>query len=109
MSRIKKYIIPIFAVILFDIISMAAIMIQVYIKQGFIPPFSEVAFSTPIIYFWILWSALIFYCVNGIAGEYNTLVENAKSSYPLVSHKEIVKTAKEELIYTYSKKLLLVL
>lgn len=102
----KRYIIPAISAFVFDIVSIIAIVFRVYQTEGIFPSLSEVLFSSPICYFWILWTALIFFCVNGIANEYRGLRINAEKTYPLISKEYIHKQTLIEFVYSYSKKLL---
>ena len=102
----KRYMIPAISAVVFDIVSIIAIVIRVYHTEGQIPPLSEVIFSSPICYFWLLWTALIFFCVNGIVNEYRIKRIDAENTYPLLSKEYIHKQTLIEFVYSYSKKLL---
>lgn len=105
----SKYRIPILSVVIFDIIAIGAIMFQVYKTDGFMPPLNEILFSQPICYFWILWSALVFFCINGIQKEYNAMLIDASSRFSMKQEQQIKSIVKVDLLYSYSKKLLLLL
>jgi hypothetical protein len=108
MKLLKRSLIPILAVICFDMIAIGAIMYQVYLTDGIIPTLNETILSRPICYFWILWSLLIFFCVNGIQKEYYALVIRALQDFPLLPENKIRSIARSELLYLYSKKLMVV-
>lgn len=103
---IKRYIAPTVSAVVFDIAGIIAIVIRVYQTEGQIPPLSEVLFSSPICYFWLLWTALIFFCVNGIVNEYRGSRMNAEKTYPLLSKEYIRRQTLLDFVYSYSKKLL---
>lgn len=102
----KRYLIPAVSIVIFDAVSIVAFVVRVYQTEGKIPSFSEVLFSSPICYFWILWTALIFFCTNGVVNEYRGLRINAENAYPTLSKEYIRKQTRIEFVYSYSKKLL---
>ena len=109
MMKLSKRMIlkPAVAALLFDIMALAAIMIKIYVTDSVLPSVQEVLFSSPLCYFWILWTALVFYCSYGVMKEYMILKYYMHSDYPAFEENEIVKYARWEFIYLYSKKLLL--
>lgn len=104
----KKYGIPIISVISFDVISALAIAVKVYTSEGYFPSVSEVFFSSPICYFWLLWSALIFYASWGIYKEYEGVRFSLTQSFPDVPQSVIDQVSKYKFLCSYSKKTLLV-
>lgn len=102
----NRYLIPAVSTVIFDAVSFVAFVVRVYQTEGKIPSLSEVLFSSPICYFWLLWTALIFFCVNGIVNEYRGFRINAENAYPTLSKKYIHKQTLIEFVYSYSKKLL---
>lgn len=108
MNKYRRILAPAIIAICFVCIAAIAISLKAYNTDGYLPSVGELLFGTPICFFWILWFALVYYCANGIANEYRTLVSSARKEYPLVSDSRIKKLARIELAYSYSKKMLLV-
>lgn len=104
--RSKRLIIPIISVISFDIISIVAIMVKGFLSDGLVPPLKEVVFSTPICYFWILWSVLIYFAAWGIQKGYYSEYSEAKYADKAISSTQNKKVVLYKYIHVYCKKLL---
>lgn len=106
MNSLRRHLFPILIVICFDFIAIVAVMLQVYLTYGCIPALDEVLLSRPICFFWILWSFLIYFCVNGIQNEYKALIINATYQFHSIPKQKIKSIVKEEMLYSYSRKFL---
>lgn len=107
-TLMKRYLIPAAVTFIIELICFMAILFRVHQTEGYIPPVGDVLFSSPLCYFWLLWTVLIYFCINGIVNEYHRLRIYAESLYPSVAKKYIRRITLIETGYSYSKKLLYV-
>lgn len=104
--KFKKVLVPALTSLSIVLICATAIFIRVYQVYGYYPSASEIFFSSPICYFWILWYALFYFAANGIIKEYHGAIDMAKIEYPLIPDNEIKKYAQMEILHRYSKRLI---
>lgn len=113
MDKVKKfslstYRVPLLSATLFVIIVSLTMSYLNYHLDGEWIPISEILFSSPACYFWILWFCLIFYCTNGFSKEYRSRLNMAIEAYPLVKKDDICKYVRKDMALVYSRTLLIV-
>lgn len=98
---------PVAATAALDIIFFCAIFFKVRLKYGYYPPLEEVFFSSPICYFWILWTVLIYLFMYGIYSKYEELFMFYTGKFPDLPSESVSKICTLEFIYICCKKSLL--
>ncbi len=101
-ARIKY---GVLAVVLLDFLSYLLFLCTSYFRNGeFLSPI-DIFFSTELWYWWIIWSALFFFCGYALRKEYEVLLLMVKSRFPEPENKSIIKEAKKEFGMLYAKRL----
>lgn len=95
--------------LLFIIVTVIAIMVRIFLKEGLWPSLAEVIRPTPLLCFLLIWGGLAFFCTYGLYGEYAGILSTFKSKYPDLSFLLLKKHARIVFLYKYSKCLLWVL
>lgn len=108
MSIFKKYWIPTCSAIIFVIAGSVTMMFQIHHSDGVWIPLYQILSQSPACFFWILWFCLIFFCAYGITKQYRNKIRDAIAAYPLVNKNKVIKIARIDMAYSYSKKLLFV-
>lgn len=107
-SFLSTYRVPLLSATLFvTFVSLTMSYLNYHLDGEWIP-ISEILFSSPACYFWILWFCLIFYSTNGFSKEYRSRLNMAIEAYPLVNKDNIRKYVKKDMASDYSKTLIIV-